>query len=230
VVELPWGVLVSILKRVSFEPAERKHILNFLAHLHLADPDEGLMLGGVLADFVRNPEVVALPANVQVGIRLHRSIDSFTDRHQTVHQSIGRISSRLGWFAGITIDIYYDHILARNWERFAAEPLRVFAIRAYQALESLSSITPPKAEGFLRRFIDQDHICRYATVEGLTHTLTRVSQRIAERIPRKAVWLPDGIPDLLAADRDLEADFQSFYPELMAHAMQVRSELSGGSQ
>jgi acyl carrier protein phosphodiesterase len=40
------------------------------------------------------------------------------------------------------------------------------------------------------------------------------------------VWLPDGIPELLAADRDLEVDFQNFYPELMAHAMQVRSELS----
>ncbi|HEV3384812.1 MAG TPA: hypothetical protein VG097_08345, partial [Gemmata sp.] len=65
----------------------------------------------------------------------------------------------------------------------------------------------------------------YATVEGIAHTLTRVSQRIAERIPRRAVWLPDGLPDLIAADRDLVTDFQSFYPDLMLHAKQRRVEL-----
>jgi acyl carrier protein phosphodiesterase len=204
---------------------ERKEFLNFLAHLHLAEPDEGLMLGGIVADFVRNPEIAALPANIQAGIRLHRSIDSFTDRHQMVHQSIGRISSRLGWFSGIAIDIYYDHLLARNWERYSTEPLDAFAKRAYSTLELLTPITPPEAKEFLRRFVEQDHINRYATVEGLNHTFSRVSQRIAERIPKRAVWLPDSLPDLIAADRDLEADFHSFYPELITYTKQIRLEL-----
>ena len=98
--------------------------MNFLAHLHLADPDPALMLGGVVADFARNPEVAALPADVQAGVRLHRLIDGFTDRHPVVHRSIGRVAGRLGWFAGIVIDIYYDHILARDWATYSAEPLR----------------------------------------------------------------------------------------------------------
>lgn len=199
--------------------------MNFLAHLHLADPDEGLMLGGVLADFIRNPEMAALPENIQTGIRLHRLIDAFTDRHPIVHRSIGRISHRLGWFAGIAIDIYYDHLLARNWVSFGVEPLGQFARRAYGTLEVLSPVSPPDARLFLRRFIDQDHIGLYGTVEGLKYTYMRVSQRIAQRIPRKAVWLPDALEDLLAADRDLEADFLGFYPELMAHAVRARAEL-----
>jgi acyl carrier protein phosphodiesterase len=185
------------------------------------------MLGGVLADFVRNPEVAALPANVQAGVRLHRMIDGFTDRHPTVQRSIGRISARLGWFSGIAIDIYYDHLLARNWERHSQEPLGAFAKRAYRTLDLLTPITPPEPRSFLRRFIDQDHICRYATVEGLTHTFTRVSQRIAQRIPKKAIWLPDAIPDLLAADGELATDFQGFYPEIMAYVMKSREELFG---
>jgi acyl carrier protein phosphodiesterase len=190
--------------------------------LHLADPDEGLMLGGVIADFARNPEIAALPANIQAGVRLHRLIDGFTDRHPTVHRSIGRISARLGWFAGIVIDIYYDHLLARSWERYSAEPLGTFANRAYRTLEALLTVAPPDAREFLRRFIDHDHINQYATVEGLTHTLSRVSQRIAERIPRRAIWLPDAIPDLMATDDNLGEDFQSFYPELIAFAAQSR--------
>lgn len=182
------------------------------------------MLGGVIADFARNAEIAALPADVQTGVRLHRLIDGFTDRHPVVHKSIGRVSNRLGWFAGIVIDIYYDHLLARSWERYSTESLSSFATRAYHTLEKLAPVTPADASGFVRRFIDQDHINRYATIEGISQTLMRVSQRIAERIPKRAIWLPDALPDLVASDRELMADFESFYPELMAFAFETRKD------
>jgi acyl carrier protein phosphodiesterase len=196
--------------------------VNFLAHLHLADPEPGLMLGGIVADFARNPEIALLPDEVQRGVRLHRLIDGFTDRHPVVHRSIARISAQLGWFSGIVIDIYYDHILARTWERYSAEPLRVFAGRAYRLLEELYSLAPPDSQQFIRRFIDSDQLVNYSTIEGISFTLARVSRRIAERIPKKAVWLPDAIPNLTAADAELTADFHAFYPELMAFAAEQR--------
>lgn len=196
--------------------------VNFLAHLHLADPDPGLMLGGIVADFARNPEIAALPADVQAGVRLHRLIDGYTDRHPVVHRSIGRVSEKLGWFTGIVIDIYYDHLLARNWTTYSAEPLPRFAARAYRILDEQLPFTPPNAQGFLQQFIERDHIGLYATAEGLLDTLGRVSRRIAERIPKRAVWLPDAMPELLAADAELATDFATFYPELMAFAAEQR--------
>jgi acyl carrier protein phosphodiesterase len=200
--------------------------VNFLAHLHLADPEPGLMLGGIVADFARNAEIAVLPADVQRGVKLHRLIDGFTDRHPVVHRSIGRVSQRLGWFAGIVIDIYYDHILAREWGRYSAEPLRAFADRAYRLLVELFPVPPPDAQWFIRRFIDRDYLVGYSTLEGITRALERTSQRIAERIPKKAIWLPDSVPDLLAADADLAADFHEFYPELMAFAAEQRRTLA----
>ena len=86
--------------------------MNFLAHLHLSDGTPGSMLGGILADFVKGPDVAALPPDILAGVRLHRHIDAFTDRHAVVQRSIHRVSAKLGWFAGIVIDIYYDHVLA----------------------------------------------------------------------------------------------------------------------
>jgi acyl carrier protein phosphodiesterase len=197
--------------------------VNFLAHLHLADPDPELMLGGIVADFARNPEIATLPEGVQRGVQLHRLIDGFTDRHPVVHRSITRVSSRLGWFAGLTIDIYYDHILARDWSRYATEPLRDFTNRAYSLLETLYPLAPPDAQHFIRRFIDNDQLFSYSTPEGIATTLARVSRRIAERIPKRAIWLPDSLPDLRAADLDLAADFHAFYPELMAFAAEQRN-------
>lgn len=199
--------------------------LNFLAHLHLADPEPGLMLGGIVADFARNPEVALLPADMQLGVRLHRLIDGFTDRHPVVHRSLSRVSAKLGWFAGIVIDVYYDHILGRHWNQYCAEPLRSFADRAYRLFEEAYPLTPPDAQWFIRRFIDNDYLVNYATIDGLRLTLSRLSERIAERMPKRAIWLPDSMPELAAADAELVADFHVFYPELMAFATESRRTL-----
>jgi acyl carrier protein phosphodiesterase len=202
--------------------------VNFLAHLHLADPEPGLMLGGVVADFARNAEVAALPEDVRRGVQLHRLIDGFTDRHFVVGRSCSRVSRRLGWFSGIVIDIYYDHILARNWHRYSGEPLGEFAARAYRVLGAHFATATPDAQYFLRKFIDHDQIAEYATTAGITLTLTRVARLIAERIPKRAVWLPDAVPDLLAVHDLLEADFNTFYPELVAFAGEHRRTLGEG--
>lgn len=201
--------------------------MNFLAHLHLADPDPGLMLGGVVADFARNPEVARLPEDVRRGVQLHRLIDGFTDRHFVVGRSCARIARKLGWFSGIVIDIYYDHILARNWERYSGESLRKFADRAYAVLRGRLAAATPEAHRFLTQFIENDQIVRYATTEGITQTLTRVALLIARRLPKRAIWLPDAIPDLLALDPLLEADFHSFYPELVDFVVRQRADLAG---
>ena len=192
--------------------------MNFLAHLHLSDGTPGSMLGGILADFVKGPDVAALPPDVLAGVMLHRHIDAFTDRHAIVQRSVSRVSAKLGWFAGIVIDVYYDHILAREWDRYSAVPLREFADHTYAVLEDRFSLVPLEASVFVRRFIDTDRLVQYATPEGITDTLLRLSGRIMERMPKRVVRLQDSMPDLLAADADLAADFHAFYPELIASA------------
>ncbi|MCI0703300.1 MAG: acyl carrier protein phosphodiesterase [Planctomycetia bacterium] len=197
--------------------------MNFLAHLHLADGDSGDMLGGVAADFVRNPDLPLLTADVLRGVRLHRLIDGFTDRHLITLRSISRVSRSLGWFGGIVIDIYYDHILAREWTRYSNEPLAEFAERCYRVLDAGITAIPPAAlpataSDFIRRFVDEDRLNRYATRDGIEDTLERVSLVIAKRIPHRAIWLPDAMPLLVSLDAELAADFHAFYPELMVFA------------
>lgn len=198
--------------------------MNFLAHLHLADGADGDMTGGVAADFVRNPDLHLLPADVFRGVMLHRLIDGFTDRHPTTLRSISRVSRTMGWFGGIVIDIYYDHILAREWARYSAEPLAAFAARSYAVLEAghAGLPLPDPARKFLRRFIDEDRLNRYATLDGIEDTLDRVSKVIAERIPHRAMPLTLAMPILIEKDADIAADFHEFYPDLMAFAAEQR--------
>jgi acyl carrier protein phosphodiesterase len=196
--------------------------VNFLAHLHLADGDAGDMLGGVAADFVRNPDLPLLTDEGRRGVRLHRLIDGFTDRHPVTLRSISRVARAVGWYGGVLIDIYYDHILAREWHRYAAEPLPDFAARAYRVLDDGFGTLPAGASDFIRRFIDEDRLNAYATAEGIEDTLARVSEVIARRIPHRAIWLPDAMPLLLSLDTQIAADFHAFYPELMTFAAEQK--------
>ena len=203
--------------------------MNFLAHLHLADGDAGDMTGGIAADFVRHPDLTALAPDVLRGVMLHRHIDGFTDRHPLTLRSISRVAKEFGWFGGIVIDIYYDHVLARDWLRYGDEPLAAFAARSYRVLEARHGELPADARDFIRRFIDDDRLNRYATRDGIGDTLARVSKVIAARIPTRAMWLPDAMPLLVARDADIAADFHAFYPELMAFAADRRADRTGGS-
>jgi acyl carrier protein phosphodiesterase len=161
--------------------------VNFLAHLHLADGDPGDMTGGVAADFVRNPQLHLLAPDVLRGVKLHRLIDGYTDRHPVTLRSISRISRQMGWYSGIVIDIYYDHILAREWARYSTEPLSAFAARSYAVLDAGHGGLPDDARDFIRRFVDEDRLNRYATRDGIEDTLARVSVVIANRIPTRAM-------------------------------------------
>ncbi len=201
--------------------------MNFLAHLHLADGDSGDMTGGVAADFVRNPQLHLLAPDVLRGVMLHRLIDGFTDRHPMTLRSISRVSRQMGWYGGIVIDIYYDHILARDWSRYSPEPLAAFAARSYRVLEDRLPPLPEDARDFLRMFVNEDRLNRYATLPGIEDTLARVSQVIAERIPHRAMWLPEAMPLLVARDADLAADFHAFYPELIAFVGEKKAERPG---
>jgi acyl carrier protein phosphodiesterase len=189
--------------------------LNFLAHLHLSAGTPASMFGGIVADHLKQPDVLLLPADVQEGVRLHRLIDSYTDSHIVVRKSIGRLSANWQWFSGIIVDIYYDHILARDWSRYSNEPLRAFADRSYRALEQYIPIVHVEAAGNLRRIIETDRLMLYASASGIEDTLARVSDRIEKRMPKHARRLELAMPDLLANVAGLSADFHLFYPELV---------------
>ena len=87
--------------------------MNFLAHLFLASPGADWMLGGLVADFVRSRDVTGFPDTIQAGIRLHQRIDSFTDAHPVVAASKRRLHPPYRRFAGILLDMFYNHFIWR---------------------------------------------------------------------------------------------------------------------
>ena len=89
--------------------------MNYLAHLHLGGQRPGQLLGSLYGDFVKGRLQGQFAPEIEVAIQLHRSIDVFTDRHPLVDVALSRFSLTRRRYAGIVLDVFLVHFLARDW-------------------------------------------------------------------------------------------------------------------
>jgi acyl carrier protein phosphodiesterase len=203
--------------------------MNFLAHLYLADPCPEAWIGSLLPDLARPRDLsrraaaapgrddclATLPPATRAAIDQHRAADAFTDTHPVVHRSKARIRPRHGVYCGIVIDILYDHLLAQQWRRYADVELPVFTAAVHAGFVSHAHLMPPVMRYPVGRLIEQDWLTSYATIDGLTDALRRLSARLAQRFDRP-VHLETAAIDLEDHRAGLTADFHEFFPQLIA--------------
>jgi acyl carrier protein phosphodiesterase len=113
--------------------------MNFLAHLWLADRAELPLAGAILGDYFRGALPDDLPAPLAQSVQLHRRIDANTDRHPVVQAARSAFGNGPRRYAGILLDILFDHALALDWTQYSDEPLPAFADRAAQAVAAESA-------------------------------------------------------------------------------------------
>lgn len=188
--------------------------MNFLAHLYLSPETPEGRLGSFLGDHIKGPlERADYPASVLASVRLHRSVDAFTDAHPVVRTSKGRISSARRRYAGILVDIFYDHFLAASWSHHHATELAAYAQAVYRDIAEPAFGLPPRLAAMLPRLIEHDWLTAYRHTTGIAQTL----DAMARRIPHAAV-LAGGIDELNGHYDALREDFERFFPELVARA------------
>ena len=190
-------------------------IVNWLAHAFLSKPDIEFRLGNLLADLVKGRDRAAMSAGFLEGVRHHQAIDSFTDTHPVVHRSRARIGGGYRHATGILVDVFYDHFLAIDWDRYSAEPLDAFTARLYADIRVGMVQFPAEARAALERMIADDRLGSYRRLDGIEASLRRVSLRLAARIGQD-LGLERGVSELVANFEGLRGDFAEFFPQLHA--------------
>ncbi len=108
--------------------------MNFLAHLYLSGKNEELIVGNFIADHVKGNNVFKYNEGIQKGIRLHREIDTFTDTHPVFLKSKNRLATDYRKYAGVIVDMFYDHFLSANWKLYDDEDLESFVDRMHDVI------------------------------------------------------------------------------------------------
>lgn len=192
--------------------------MNYLAHLALSYPSAGLVVGNFIGDHVRNKDLDKFTKEVQLGIDMHRSIDSFTDTHISSINMRKKLFEKYRHISRILVDIYYDHFLALSFETMHHQSLRKFNDNVTALLQEHINIMPSSAQAYLRAMQSQNWLLQYSNIDGINIILNKMASR-------------SGLKPLRMGAKTLERNydffktqFLEFYPELIRHCYPFKKE------
>lgn len=194
--------------------------MNFLAHIYLSGDNDLIKIGNFMADGIRGKHFEYLPAEVQKGIVLHRAIDTFTDAHPVFRQSTKRLHERYHHYAGVIVDVFYDHFLAKNWSNYSNEKLEDFVERFYMSLETHQEILTEKTLQMKPYMIQHNWLVNYQYTKGIARILTQMDHRTKD-----VSQMQYAIEELEKYYDDFESEFTSFFKDLMTFSEQKIIEL-----
>ena len=185
--------------------------MNFLAHIYLSGDNELITIGNFVADGVRGNKYKLYPTEIQIGIQLHRQIDTFTDAHPVFRQCTKRLHKGYGHYSGVIVDIFYDHFLAKNWESYSDVPLEKYIANFYNSLSENIELLPPRFKKLTPIMIEGNWLLSYATVEGIQLVLNGMNRRTKGRSQ-----MNESTKELKEHYEAFEEDFIVFFNDLKA--------------
>lgn len=182
--------------------------MNYLAHLHLGGELPAQLLGSLYGDFVKGPLQGRFSPQIEAAIQLHRDIDRFTDSHPLIGAALSRFTLTRRRYAGIVLDVFFDHCLARDWALYADQPLASFTSRVYRVLAQEPAL-PGRLAQIAPYMAADDWLGSYREFAVMEQVLRGIARRLSQ--PEA---LDQAMHELRALYEPLSDDFRLFYPQL----------------
>lgn len=150
--------------------------MNYLAHLYLSGEDEKIMVGNFIGDYIKGKKFQTFPEEIQKGILMHRNIDTFTDNHPNFREAKKLLQAEFGLYSAVVIDLFYDHLLAKNWSTYSKYSLHDFTQKVHAVLLDHFYYLPKRVQRFLPTLIQNRRLESYASREGIQQSLEIMSR------------------------------------------------------
>ncbi len=167
----------------------------------------------MLGDFVRGGIDPQLPSGVRQGIALHRAIDTFTDTHEEIRALRALFEPPYRRYAGILIDIWFDHLLACDFAAWSDVALRIFSNDLVRLLHERHHLLPESLRRFRVYMQARGLPATYADRPMIGEVLIGVGSRFKHANP-----LEHGLIEISRLEFDLGRAFARFFPQLVAFA------------
>jgi acyl carrier protein phosphodiesterase len=195
--------------------------MNYLAHIYLSEDRKMITIGNFIADGIRGKKYKTYPKEIQIGILLHRQIDTFTDAHPIVRQSTKRLHKNYSHYSGVIVDILYDHFLAKNWLDYSNVKLEDYVTNFYNTLEENIDLLPTRTKKMMPYMIADNWILNYASIEGIQRVLDGMNRRT-----KYVSGMNEATNELKAYYNEFENEFTLFFKELIEFSNQKLIEIT----
>ena len=194
--------------------------MNFLAHAFLSGDQPDILIGNFVADHITGNNYDHYREGIIKGITLHRRIDTFTDSHQQFLSSKRRLHGNYHKYAGVIVDMFYDHFLAANWSFYSPVSLIGFTERCYSVLMQNFQILPARTRRILPYMAEDNWLASYADLDFLQQSL----QGIATRTPYRS-GMEKATRDLRNHYEMFRNEFRIFFPDLIRYSEEELEKL-----
>lgn len=143
------------------------YYMNYLGHALFSFNNAGVLVGNIIADFVKGRDQYNYPPGIQQGIMLHRAIDAFTDAHPVMTDAKALFRPHYGLYAGVFTDVVWDYFLANDATLFSQESLKVFTGTVYQTLAQHQQWFPLRFAAMFPFMQQQDWLYNYRNPQGI---------------------------------------------------------------
>jgi acyl carrier protein phosphodiesterase len=186
--------------------------MNYLGHIFFSNDNHELMYANLYGDFVKGSRFSHYNEVIQNGILLHRQIDFYLDQHLAVKQLLHTLYGDLPKVAGIAVDLYFDHLLAKNWTAYHTQPSEEFLQLFYEYEPSCWNEYSDSFKQFSAAMRKYKWLNHYSEFEGLTKMCRGVSQQLS--FVNK---LTDAAAVFLIHETAITSCFQEFMSDAIAH-------------
>ena len=209
---------VEFITLSSYNQLQPFVVMNYLAHLFLAQRNPYSLVGNIMGDFIRDVDITRLPQAVAQGVENHKAVDRFTDSHEVLAELKAGFKQRRR-FAGIIIDVVFDHFLIKHWHNYTPEVREDFIVYCYTSLLELNALMPARMRQRMVWMAQQDLLNSYAGLDGVAAALNGISLRM-----RFENHLAGAIDDVVDQYEALEKGFLRFFGELCQHIVTLNLE------
>ncbi len=168
-----------------------------------------------MADGIRGKHFENFDPDIQKGIILHRAIDTFTDAHPIFRKSTKRLHEKYHHYAGVIVDIYYDHFLAKNWSSYSDENLADFVDHFYESLHANKEFLTERTKGLMPYMINQNWLLSYQSIPGIRKILTQMDHRTKNQSKMQFAT-----EELINYNSEFEQEFTDFFEELQMYVQE----------
>jgi acyl carrier protein phosphodiesterase len=154
--------------------------MNLLAHAWLSFHQPELLVGNMIADYVKGKQILTYSPAIQQGIKLHRAIDAFTDAHPATAQAKLFFKPAYRLYASAFADVVYDHFLANDTRIFpSSQHLDAFAQETYATLNRHLNLLPPRFAAMVPYMASQNWLFHYHSIWGMQKSFGGLVRRSA---------------------------------------------------
>ncbi|MFT4203970.1 MAG: ACP phosphodiesterase [Chitinophagaceae bacterium] len=187
--------------------------MNHLAHAYLSFKEPGLLVGNLAGDFIKGNQYLQYPEAIQLGVLMHRHIDTFTDAHPIVLDAKKVFRESVGRYDGAFLDIAYDYFLANAPNVLSENDWRTFTSQTYSTVALHIENMPTAFQRMFSYMENGDWLYNYRFESQI--------QRSFNGLARRAQYLNDNVnpfKDFESNKTFLQQSFAAFFPELQTFA------------